>query len=419
MIVRNSLFCFAILILLFAAGCGPRASVPSTAPKVPAEPTAPQVPEVPTFVPVGEGAARGLAKSLSVKPQNLCSWTDLRPGIEASLHYIRSRSQSSVCVDQPGLRLTWGQLRDSVSELASLLVSLDHDPSLLAERFAWYKLEPGTLLTGYYEPWLKASLSPDETFKYPLYGVPDDLQIVDLGSFHPRWAGQKLVYRVEDGQVEPYFDRAAIDGLGALEGTGDEIAWAADPVDVFFLQIQGSGRLDLPDGSFKHILYGGRNGRQYVSIGKVLIEKGYIPKEEMSMQRIRQFLNENPDVAEDILFKNPSYVFFRLADEGPFGSINAILTPRVSVAVDRSMIPLGSVVALKTALMDYDTGKADPFFSLVLAQDTGGAIQGTRMDLFCGAGEEAETLAGHLQEGAEVYMLLSKRVIASLQNRPQ
>jgi membrane-bound lytic murein transglycosylase A len=370
-------------------------------------------------VPVGEDAARDLAGSLSFKPQNLCSWNDLRPGIEASLHYIRSRPQNAVCVDQPGLRLTWGQLRESVAELASTLALLDHAPSLLAERFTWYKLEPGTLLTGYYEPWLDASLTRDATHKYPLYGVPDDLKVVDLGSFHPRWAGQKLVYRVEGDQVEPYFDRAAIDGLGALEGTGNEIAWAADPVDVFFLQVQGSGRLDLPDGSFKHILYGGKNGRQYVSIGKVLIDKGYIPKEEMSMQRIRSFLNEHPDVAEDVLFRNPSYVFFRLADEGPFGSINSILTPRVSVAVDRSMIPLGSVVALKTALMDYDAGQADPFFSLVLAQDTGGAIQGTRMDLFCGAGEEAETLAGHLQEGAEVYMLLSKRVIASQKGRPE
>jgi membrane-bound lytic murein transglycosylase A len=403
MIFRNFLSGLGILVFLFAAGCGPKAPAP-----------APPAPQVPTFVPVGEGAARDLAGSLSLKPQNLCSWTDLRPGIEASLRYIRTRPQDAVCVDQPGLRLTWGQLRDSVAELASTLVLLDHDPSLLAERFAWLKLEPGTLLTGYYEPWLKASLTPDATYKYPLYGVPDDLKVVDLGRFHPRWAGQKLVYRVDGDRVEPYYDRAAIDGLGALEGAGDEIAWAADPVDVFFLQVQGSGRLDLPDGTFKHILYGGKNGRQYVSIGRILIDEGYIPKEEMSMQRIRKFLNAHPDVAEDILFRNPSYVFFRLSDEGPFGSINSILIPRVSVAVDRHMIPLGSVVALKTSLMDYDTGQADPFFSLVLAQDTGGAIQGTRMDLFCGAGEEAENLAGHLQEGAQVYMLLSRRVLASL-----
>ncbi|MGE4421207.1 MAG: murein transglycosylase A [Pseudodesulfovibrio sp.] len=416
MTLRNSLFGSVLLFLLLAAGCAPKAPAPTPGP---APAPAPPAPEVPTYVPVGVDTAEELARSLSLKPQNLCSWADLRPGIEASLNYIRTRPQNAVCVNQPGLRLTWGQLKDSVSELASTLVLLDHDPSLLARRFTWLKLEPGTLLTGYYEPWLKASLTPDATYKYPLYGVPGDLKVVDLGDFHPRWAGQKLVYRVEGDKVEPYFDRAAIDGLGALEGAGDEVAWAADPVDVFFLQVQGSGRLDLPDGTYKHILYGGKNGRQYVSIGKVLIDEGYIPKEEMSMQRIRQFLNAHPDVAEDILFRNPSYVFFRLADEGPFGSINSILTPRVSVAVDRSMIPLGSVVALKTALMDYDSGKADPFFSLVLAQDTGGAIQGTRMDLFCGAGEEAETLAGHLQEGAEVYMLLSKRVLASPANNPQ
>jgi membrane-bound lytic murein transglycosylase A len=132
------------------------------------------------------------------------------------------------------------------------------------------------------------------------------------------------------------------------------------------------------------------------------------------MQRIRSFLNDNPDIAREILFTNPSYVFFHLADEGPFGSIGSILKPRVSVAVDRNMIPLGSVVALKTALMNYETGAVDPFLSLMLAQDTGGAIQGTRMDLFCGSGEEAESLAGHLQEGSEVFMLVSKRVLSAL-----
>lgn len=403
MISRKLFVHFILVFTLLAAGC---------AKETPPTPAA--VSETPAYAPLSEREARGLVAQLSVKAQNLGSWTALRPGIEANLRYIRTRSRDAVCVRRPGLVLTWGQLYDSVSELASMLDQLDHAPNLLAERFSWFKLEPGTLLTGYYEPWLKASLAPDKDYKYPLYGVPGDLKVADLGQFHPRWAGQKLIYRMDGDRIEPYYDRSAIDGLGALQGAGDEIAWASDPVDVFFLQIQGSGRLDLPDGTYKHILYGGKNGRQYVSIGRVLIDKGFVPKEEMSMQRIRKFLNENPDVARDILFRNPSYVFFRLADEGPFGSINAILTPRVSVAVDRSMIPLGSVVALQTALMDYETGGAEPFFSLVLAQDTGGAIQGTRMDLFCGTGEAAEHLAGHLQEGAVVYMPLSKRVLATL-----
>ncbi|WP_316899997.1 MltA domain-containing protein [Pseudodesulfovibrio indicus] len=394
--------CLALLLL--GAGCGPETPRPLP------------VPEEPTYVPVDRDDAEDLAALLSPGSQGLCSWSGLRPGIEQNLRYIRTRPGDAVCVRQPGLLLTWSQLEASVSELLATLDELDGDPELLAERFQWFKLEPGTLLTGYYEPWLAASLTPDETHKYPLYGVPDDLKVIDLGRFHPRWAGQKLVYRVDGDGIEPYHDRAAIDGAGALDGQGSEIAWAADPVDVFFLQVQGSGRLDLPDGSFKHILYDGKNGLQYVSIGRVLIEKGYVPREEMSMQRIRSFLNENPDVAREILFANPSYVFFRLSDEGPFGSIGSILTPRVSVAVDRRMIPLGSVVALKTALMDYAEGESKPFFSLVLAQDTGGAIQDTRVDLFCGTGVEAETLAGHLQERAEVYMPISRRVLDSLPN---
>lgn len=402
--MRRSFILFCCSILLLAAGCGPEAPRPLPGP------------EEPTYAPVARDEAEELAAMLSPRSQGLRSWKDLRPGIERNLRYIRTRPKDAVCVSQPGLLLTWSQLEASVSDLLATLDDLDGDPELLAERFAWFKLEPGTLLTGYYEPWLAASLTPDEVYRYPLYGTPDDLKVVDLGRFHPRWAGQKLVYRVDGDGIEPYHDRAAIDGADALDGRGGEIAWAADPVDVFFLQIQGSGRLDLPDGSYKHILYDGKNGLQYVSIGRVLIEKGYIPKEEMSMQRIRSFLNERPDIARDILFANPSYVFFRLSDEGPFGAMGTILTPRVSVAVDRGMIPLGGVVALKTSLMDYATGESDPFFSLVLAQDTGGAIQGTRMDLFCGTGSEAETLAGHLQERSEVYLPLSRRVLESLPN---
>lgn len=368
----------------------------------------------PAFVPIGDRQARGLSAHLSTRMQGGESWMSLKPGLEDSLGYILRRPQDAVCVNRPGLTLTWGQLADSVAELLGILPQLDRDPRLVAERFEWFKVAPDTLLTGYYEPYLEASLTPDEKYRYPLYGVPEDLRTLDLGKFHYRWKGQSLVYRMGEEGVEPYHDREDIDGDGALDGSGSEIAWAKDPVDVFFLQVQGSGRLNLPDGSVKHILYGGKNGHKYVSIGKLLINEGHIPKEEMSMQRIRQFLNANPDVARDIMFANPSYVFFELSDEGPFGSIGSILTPMVSVAVDRTMVPLGSVMALKTSLMDYETGESDPFMSLVLAQDTGGAIKGTRVDLFCGSGVEAETLAGHLQERSEVFMLVSKRVLRSL-----
>ena len=363
---------------------------------------------------VGEREASGLAAHLSTRLQGLDSWTALRPGLEDNLNYILRRPQDAVCVNRPGLVLTWGQLASSVSELIALLPQLDRDPRLVAELFEWFRIAPGTLLTGYYEPWLEASLTPTNRYQYPLYDVPGDLKTISLGKFHYRWKGQTLVYKMGEDGIEPYYDREAIDGENALAGKGNEIAWAKDPVDVFFLQIQGSGRLALSDGSVKHILYGGKNGHKYVSLGKLLINRGYIPKEEMSMQSIRAFLNDNPDTARELMFENPSYVFFNLADDGPYGSISSILTPRVSAAVDRTVIPLGSVLALKTTLMDYETGKGDQFLSLVLAQDTGGAIKGTRMDLFCGSGDEAETLAGHLQEQSEVFMLVSKRVLRDM-----
>jgi len=391
---------FILVLMLTVFGCGPEAT------------RLPEVDDTPTYVPLDMNEAEGLAAHLSTRLQGLQSWAELKPGLEKNLRYIRSRQQGAVCVSQKGLRLTWGQLNESVSELLGMIDELDANPRLAAERFEWLRLAPGTLLTGYYEPWLAASLTQDEKHKFPLYGVPDDLKTTSLSGFHPRWKGQSLVYRVGENGIEPYHDRAALDGERVLDGKGQEVAWAADLVDVFFLQVEGSGRLSFPDGSTKHILYAGKNGRQYVSIGRLLIDKGYVPKEEMSMQRIRTFLNENPDKINEILYANPSYVFFRLADEGPYGSFGGILTPRVSVAVDRSMIPLGSVVALKTSLLTPDGG-SDSFMSLVLAQDTGGAIKGTRMDLFCGSGDEAEVLAGHLQADSEVFMLVSRKVLAS------
>jgi membrane-bound lytic murein transglycosylase A len=365
----------------------------------------------PGFARVDEAEAETLAASLCARVQDLGSWTALRPGLEDSLGYILRRPQGSVCVNRPGLKLTWGQLGDGVAELIGLLPRLDAEPDLLARRFVWFKVMPATLLTGYYEPWLEGSLSPDQEYRYPLYGKPDDLKTVDLGSFHYRWKGQTLTYRIEDDRIVPYHDREAIDGEGVLSDAGKEIAWVKNPVDIFFLQIQGSGRMVLPDGTVRHVLYSGRNGRRFVAIGKLLLRQGIIPREEMSMQRIKRFLNENPEKAKELMFKDPSYVFFTLSDTGPYGAMHSILTPKVSVAVDRTVVPLGSVLALNTALMDYDTGRADPFFSLVLAQDTGGAIKGTRLDLFCGSGDDAEYLAGHLQEEARAFMLVSRRVI--------
>ncbi|WP_051202702.1 murein transglycosylase A [Desulfovibrio aminophilus] len=394
----------ALLVIIF--GCAPRA------PKVPSGPPALPAPvlEAPGYQPLPSSEAASLSLGLTPSAQGLSSWRELAPGLRRSLAYVSSRPAEATAVDRPGLRLTWADLRATLEDLLRLLPELDRDPAVLAREFVWFQLAPETLLSGYYEPWLKASLTPAPGYPVPLYGPPDDLQVVDLGRFHPKWQGQQLTYRLVNGRLEPYHDRAAIDGRGALNGRGLEIAWTRDPVDVFFLQIQGSGRLVLPDGRVKHVLYAGKNGREYVSLAKIMDQRGLLPREAASMPAIRSLLAERPDLRRELLDTNPSYVFFRLADDGPYGSAGQVLTPFVSAAVDRGVMPLGAVFALDTRL-PVPAGGEERFRGLMLAQDTGGAIKQTRVDLFCGSDERGEFVAGRLKSQARVMVVVSKRVL--------
>jgi membrane-bound lytic murein transglycosylase A len=364
----------------------------------------------PGFRQATAGEVAAFSRQLSPSSQNLSGWEDLGPAVQRSLEYVSLRDQNGLALDRPELVLTWGDLRRSLEDLLALLPELERRPELLREYFLWLKLDPQPLLTGYYEPLIVASLEPREGYPYPLYGLPADLRQVDLGQFHPRWAGQTLLYRFDEETIRPYFGRQEIDSGGALQGRGIEIAWTKDPVDIFFLQIQGSGKLLLPDGTIRSILYSGKNGREYVSLGKVLIKKGMLLREEVSMQAIRRVLAERPDLAGELMETNPSYVFFRLADEGPYGSMNKRLTPWVSVASDLKVFPLGSIAAMTTEL-PAGGEHVLPFRGLVLPQDTGGAIIGHRMDLFCGAGEMAEQVAGHLQSRAGIYLLVHRDVV--------
>ncbi|HXV74486.1 MAG TPA: MltA domain-containing protein [Sphingomonadales bacterium] len=259
------------------------------------------------------------------------------------------------------------------------------------------------LLTGYYEPLIEASLAPDPAYPYPLYARPADQVTVDLKDFRPELSG-RLVGRIEGEKLVPYHDRSAIAG-GALAGKGLEILWAKDPVDVFFLQIQGSGRAQLPGGSTLLVGYAGGNGHPYTSIGRVLMEMGALGKDEVSMFSIREWLAANPERLEEILNQNASYVFFRLAEgEGPVGSAGAVLTPMRSLAVDPAHVALGLPVWVETAIPD---GRA--LRRLLIAQDTGGAIKGAmRGDLFFGFGEEAEGNAGRMKADAVFYVLLPR-----------
>lgn len=264
------------------------------------------------------------------------------------------------------------------------------------------------LFTGYYEPLLHGSLRADVTYRIPLYRRPDDLVTVDLADFAEDLKGRAIVGRVDRGRLLPYPDRAAIDG-GALANRGIEIVYVDDPVDAFFLHIQGSGVVQLRDGRELRVGYAAKNGRPYFAIGRTLIERGHLDRENVSMQSIRAWLAEHPDEAMAVMQLNPSYVFFReITGPGPLGSLGVPLTPGRSIAVDREHIPLGIPVWLDTT---RPTDKADaepqPLRRLMLAQDTGGAIRGgVRGDVFWGAGADAAYLAGHMKQPGRWYLLL-------------
>ena len=264
------------------------------------------------------------------------------------------------------------------------------------------------LITGYYEPLLKGSWQRSEEFRYPLYGVPEDLVVVDLSSVYPELKDMRLRGKLVGNKIVPYYDRSQLDANQNLL-QGEEILWVDSLVDVFFLHIQGSGRIQLTDGSTAAVGYANQNGHPYQSIGKVLIQMGELKREEVTLFTIRDWLAENPERLPEIFAKNPSYIFFELRDslaDGPVGSLNVTLTPKRSIAVDRNVIPLGAPVWLQTTLPDE---ALSPFNQLMLAQDTGGAIKGhVRADVFWGRGDEAERMAGLMKQKGELFVLLPK-----------
>ncbi len=253
------------------------------------------------------------------------------------------------------------------------------------------------LFTGYYEAELHGSRTRREAYQTPIYARPKDMVTADLGLFREEWKGKTLVGRVVDGRLRPFPSRAEIEA-GALAGEDLEILWVDDPVDAFFLHIQGSGRVVMNDGEIVRLGYAAQNGHSYVAIGRELIERGAISRERMSMQAIRGWLEDHSDEAPQLMASNPSFVFFReLKGPGPIGAQGVPLTPGRSLAVDRKYIPLGVPLWLDTTdPLSPDT----PLRRLVVAQDTGGAIKGpVRGDLFWGFGAAAAAQGGTDETG--------------------
>ena len=259
------------------------------------------------------------------------------------------------------------------------------------------------LITGYYEPILRGSRTKSASARYPIFGVPDDLLVVDLASVAPDTRGIRLRGRVDGRRVVPYYSRAEIDARG--EGfAAPVIAWAADPVELFFLQIQGSGQIELDNGERIRLGFADQNGHPYRSLGRYLIDRGELTLEQASMQGIRAWGLANPDKLQQALNANASYVFFReMADpRGPVGALGVPLAPQYSVAVDRRYIPLGAPVFLATT---YPLS-TEPLERLMAALDTGGAIRGAvRADFFWGTGDEAGAQAGRMRQDGRLWLL--------------
>jgi len=279
--------------------------------------------------------------------------------------------------------------------------------AFFAEYFEAVQVGDGkAFATGYYEPEIRGSRDRRSGYEVPVYARPRDLVEVDLGAFTDTLKGKRIRGHVVGQNFVPYDDRTAIE-QGTLDGRAQIIAWAADPVELFFLQIQGSGRLRLPDGSVIRIGYANQNGRDYTGIGALLKKRGLLAPGQSSMQGLVQWLHDHPEQGRDIMRENKSYVFFREQSGPPLGALGLAVTGGVSAAADPHFVPLGAPV-----LLSMDRADAS---RLWVVQDTGGAIKGSnRIDTFWGAGADAAATAGGMAARGTAFLLLPVGTLARL-----
>jgi membrane-bound lytic murein transglycosylase A len=347
------------------------------------------------------------------------NWESLVSALENNQGYLNKLDPERLFHYGPHT-FTCRQVKESQEAFLNLIRE-NPDPARLEkaikENFLVYRAtghngDDQVLFTGYFEPLYDASLTPDETFKYPLYKKPENLITADLSLFNKDLKGQKITGRIEDKKFLPYYSRKEIED-GALKERSLELAWLKSPVDVAFLHIQGSGRLRLKDGDALNVGYSTSNGRVYRSIGRYMLDEGLLTREEMSMQAIRGYLSKHPERVPEILNTNPSYIFFRPLKTGPVGNIGVPLTPGRSLALDSRRFPKGALAFIScekpTLGPNGEIVTWNRFSRFAVNQDTGGAIKGPgRADIFWGNGPYAETVAGHLKHKGELYVLIKK-----------
>ena len=379
--VRALVGVFAVVQLL--GGCGPASEAPDV-PVVPAPVVS--VPVVPEEVRDDYGVG------------------SLRAAVAESLRFLDAVPGERVLGEWPRT-VTAEEVRSSLTEFLGLVKepaeSGESWPHRVAERFDFFPAplraaRRDVLYTGYYQPVIDASPVETADYRYPVYRDPDELRT-----------------RRARGKRGAGYSRHDIDVLGSLEGKGYEIAWLRDPVDRFFLHIQGSGLLRMTDGREVPLNFAASNGRRYTSIGKVLIDRGKLDRESMSMQRIRAWLAEFPGEREALFSRNERYIFFRLGETGPLGSLGVPLTAGRSAATDHGVYPKGALLFIETRTPVVgehgELAGSRPVWRFVLNQDTGAAIRGpARVDLYFGTGDAAGAQAGYMKSTGRLYLLMKR-----------
>jgi len=401
----------AILLAAALAACGPL----PTQPNDPAQSTAatpaaacpgatacPACPVCPAIQPPVKPAVQADARYEEIAWRELPGWTQL-PLATSLRAFVASCARVQA---RPPWQSACAQARNAGSADES------GARAFFESRFVAYRIvapdgSSDGLITGYYEPVLAGRREQTAGFPHPVYGVPDDLVVVDLADVHPELRNLRLRGRLEGRRLVPYYSRAQIESSGKPL-PAKALAWVADAVELFFLQIQGSGQIEFASGERARLGFAEQNGHPYRSLGRYLVERGELNLEQASMQAIKEWAVQNPGKLQAALNQNPSYVFFRelpsaaSPSDGPPGALGVALTPGYSVAVDPRYVPLGAPVFLATTF----PLSSDPLTRLVVAQDTGGAIRGAvRADLFWGTGPEAGAQAGRMRQQGKMWLL--------------
>ena len=356
-------------------------------------------------VPVSDDAVPLLSDDIQYKDLLQATWR--------SLSYLQSRP-AGTAVTLADQQIPVRRLVDSLTAFRNLLTADLSDRELQQRIKGEFDLiqargtdgfnpDHDMLVTGYFQPAVEGRLEKKAPYLYPLYGVPPDLVISKDN------AGKTKIGRMDNGHLTPYWTRQEIDTQG--KAVGNELVWLKDPLDVFFLHVQGSGLIRLSDGTVRGIHYAAKNGHPYHSIGKYMVRTGRMQLKDASMQTIRNYLDLHPEELENILFTNPSYIFFNWTrGVGATGNLGLELTPGRSVAADQSCFPAAGLAFLITRQPVVQSGKIidwKPIHRFVLVQDTGSAIRGQgRVDLFMGAGDRAGQIAGSMKEKGRLYFLL-------------